>query len=87
MSEQQLIRVGQIVAAQVTGRLFGDETEIARCKAVMAGIVVTLSEILPPDQFRTLMAEWDVNPIDQAELFEVAGFDTSDTAVQKTIEI
>ena len=87
MNDEMKQRIGRIVANLVVTRLFGDEQEQASAKAVMAGMVVTLNEILPPDPFRALMAEWDINPIDLAELFEVAGFDTNDPVVQKSIEI
>ena len=90
MNEATKNQIRQIAASLSTAMLFGDKQEADQCKAVMAGVVATLATILPPQEFRALMSEWDINPIDLAELFELAGFDSGagvPPASSKDIEI
>ena len=82
-----LLKLGAIVASLQIAAAFGDQAEHQNSPAVIAGIVVALSEIIPPRQFRQVMVQWEMDEIKLAEIFSMAGLDPADPDIQKIIEL
>jgi len=82
-----LLKLGAIVASLQIAATFGDHAEAQNSPAVIAGIVVTLSEIIPPHQFRQVMVQWELDEFKLAEIFSLAGLDPADPDIQKIIEL
>ena len=53
--------------------VFGGLHEAHSAQGVQAGIVVTLLAVLPAEQFREVMIQWDVDAIRLTQLLHVAG--------------
>ena len=73
LDNNQLLRLGTIIARHQVPALFGDQAEIETSRAIIAGVVVTLHEILPPDQFRQVMVQWEIDAIKLSQLLDLAG--------------
>jgi len=81
-----LLTLGAIVTNQQMAGLLGDEREELTGRAVLAGIVLALVEILPQSQLHAVLIQWEIDAIKFAELLDLAGYDVNDPKVQNIIE-
>lgn len=68
-----LLRLGTLICEQQVGGLMGTEQEAHTARGVQAGIVATLHAVLPAEQFRQVMIQWDIDAIRLSELLHIAG--------------
>ena len=74
LPQDVLLKLGAMVANQQMAGLLGDDREQVTGRAVLAGIVLTLVEILPMDQLQSVLLQWDIDAIQFAELLDLAGY-------------
>jgi hypothetical protein len=70
---ETLLQLGALYAGADVAAMLGEESEDVTARGVQAGIVATLHQILPPNQFRSVMVQWEVDAIKLSELLHVAG--------------
>lgn len=73
LSTEQLLALGTIHAGLSMNRLLGTDWEQHAATNVIAGLVTTLHTILPPEQFRAVMVQWEVDAIQLSEYLHLAG--------------
>lgn len=70
--ESQLKRLTSIAVKQQVGASFGcSEMDGFQCRAVLAGMVAALKEVLDPQQFRDVIHLWDIDEPQLAELLDL----------------
>jgi hypothetical protein len=69
LPSETLLALGAIFAEQQVAGMLGDLDEANKAFGVQAGIVATLHKILPPEQFRAVMIQWEVDAIKLTEFF------------------
>lgn len=73
LASEILLELGGIYARQEVAVMLGDMDE-ARCGlGIQTGLVMALKHILPPDQFRQVMVQWEVDAIKLSEYLALAG--------------
>lgn len=80
LSSETLLLLGSLHAAKdVDAMLAADESSAASARGVQAGLVAALHAILPADQFRAVMIQWEVDAIKLSELLHIAGANNTET--------
>ena len=79
LSSEILLNIGAMFTANQVAMMLGESEEAIRARGVMAGIVATLKEILPPDQFKSVLIQWEVDAIALTELLEIANAELGET--------
>jgi hypothetical protein len=69
LPSETLLALGAIFAEQSVAGMLGDLDEANKAFGVQAGIVVTLHKLIPPEQFRAVMIQWEVDAIKLTDFF------------------
>jgi hypothetical protein len=72
LTTEQLLRLGTMFANHQIAGLMGSADEAQTGRGVIAGIVATLHEVLPPARFHSVMIQWEIDDIKLSELLELA---------------
>jgi hypothetical protein len=73
LPNQTLLKLGAMVARHQVTCSMGELHEIQTSRAVIAGTVATLRDILPAKQFRQVLIQWEIDEAQLADLLETAG--------------
>ena len=79
LSNETWRNLAAIMAKAEVDDMFGDNPQ---ARGVQAGVVAALLAILPPDEFREVMAGWEIGQIRLAELLEIAGVTDKTTTIE-----
>ena len=72
MNSQKLLALGTIIADNQVAIALGTPVEAATARHIIAGALAAAQALLSPAQFGTLTLQCEINPVDLAEMIELA---------------
>ena len=82
LTKETMRQIAAVMSKAEFNAAFCEGREQEQARSVQAGVVAALLAILPPAEFRGLMADWEIDQIRLAEFLAIAGIKDNTTTIE-----